>query len=91
MFQQQLKRILKLHGNVNIVVQIILMDREFEKTFGNLPGKVVVNTTGANEHIGEIEHYICTVKKRCRAVIPGLPLKSLPKLIVTNVVYFVII
>ena len=83
------KRILKLCGRAGIVVCTILMDGEFEKTFDNFLDKVIVNTTGANDYVREIEQCICTVKEGCHAVISTLPLKVIPKIIVTNVVYYV--
>ena len=65
------------------------MDGVFEKTFGNLLGNTVINTTGANKCVGEIKQYIHTVKERCCAGVSTLSLKCLLNLIITNIVYYI--
>ena len=53
-------------------VNLILMDQEFDKLDGAL-GRVEINTTAAHEHVGEIEHDICTQKEHVRAIASALP------------------
>ena len=48
------------------VVNLMLMDQEFEKIKDALP-LVEVNTTAAREHVPEIERHIRTIKERVRA------------------------
>ena len=70
-----------------MVVQTVLMDMEFNKTID----RTVVNTSAARDHVAEIERQIRTAKERCRAIGSTLPFAILPKLIVTNMVYFVVL
>lgn len=63
------------------------MDPEFKSVWDKLP-HTVVNTTGANEHMGEIERKIRLIKERCRGTLNTLPYKILPKRILIELVYF---
>ena len=69
-----------------MIVQIILMDMEFDYTKDELMGKKFVNTSDAKYHVAYIERCICTVKEICRAVESDLSLNCLHKLIVMNLV-----
>ena len=71
-------------------VQTILMDMQFDKTANNLTENVVVNTSTAKEHVMEIERCICTIKEHIRDVVTTLPFDYLPKLIVVNLDYFIV-
>ena len=46
-------------------MRVILMDMEFEKVWDHFP-LAEMNTTAAQEHVGEIERHIRTVKERAR-------------------------
>ena len=48
-----------------------MMDMEFEKIRDEFD-KVVVNTTAAREHVGEIERVIKFIKERARCVVSDL-------------------
>ena len=48
-----------------------MMDMEFEKIKDEFD-TVVVNTTGAREHVGEIERLVKFIKERARCVILDL-------------------
>ena len=67
------------------------MDMESDKSVDELSGRTVVNTSAAQEHVAEIERQIRTTKERCRAIVSTLPFEILTKLIVTNIVYFVML
>ena len=67
------------------------MDMEFDKTVDELSDRTVVNTSASQGHVAEIERQICTIKERCRAVASTLLFEVIPKLIVANIVYFVVL
>lgn len=54
--------------------------------------QIQLNTTSRDEHVGEIERYIRTIKERMRAVFNTLPFQRLPKIMIIelakNVVYW---
>jgi hypothetical protein len=45
------------------------------------------NLTANDDHVGEVERSICTIKERARATIHGLPYRQIPKLMVKGLVY----
>ena len=63
------------------------MDMEFEKVQDEL-SLVQVNTMAAQEHVGEIEHGIHTIKERSKNVMSDLPFQFLHKQVVIDLVYF---
>ncbi|KAL7480351.1 hypothetical protein ACHAW6_006042, partial [Cyclotella cf. meneghiniana] len=63
-----LKNILKLYNRAGFIIQCACMDNEFEPLRKKLLGKLVLNTTAADEHVGEIERKIQHVKTRTRSV-----------------------
>ena len=67
------------------------MDMEFDKPVDELSDQTVVNTSAAQEHVAEIKCQIQTMKERCRAIVSTLLFDILPKLIVSNIVYFVLL
>jgi hypothetical protein len=55
------------------------MDNEFEPLRGELAGIAVqLDHTGADDHVGDIERWIRTVKERMRTIITSLPYLRLP-------------
>jgi hypothetical protein len=66
------------------------MDMEFEKLKAEMES-VIVNTTAAREHVGDIERYIRVIKERGRSVSSQLPYKtSMPDQIVIHLIKFVV-
>jgi hypothetical protein len=63
------------------------MDMEFDKLRDKLPN-VILNTTAAWEHVGEIERKIWVVKERARSTISILLYKLLPKLVIIKLMHF---
>jgi hypothetical protein len=63
------------------------MDMEFEKLRDKLPN-VILNTTSAQEHMGEIKRKIQVVKERARSMINILPYKLLPKIVIIKLMHF---
>ena len=54
------------------------MDQEFDKVEGMI-GNAAANTTGAREHVAEVERSICTKKYWCRATLSLLLPSIVPK------------
>ena len=80
-----------MYGRAGLTVQTVLMDMEADKISDSVVGNVVVNTTAAKEHVAEIERLARTVKERGRCVVSQLPFSCLPKLIVVNIIYHVVL
>ena len=72
-------KVINLYVRAEFVVNLILMDQEFDKLEGaieNVDGKmgnVEINTTASREHMAEIERSICTDKERVIAISSLLP------------------
>ncbi len=63
-----LDRATQIYRKAGFRVQTVLMDIEFKKLKDRMP-YVVLNTTAAREHVGEIEQKIRVVKVRARGKI----------------------
>jgi len=63
------------------------MDMEFEKLKPLMP-HVALNTTAAQEHVGEIERKIGVIKERARGTFNTMPYKRLPKTMVKELLHF---
>jgi hypothetical protein len=66
-----------------------LLDNEFESLSPLLPS-IVANTTAAREHVAEIERRIRTIKERGRGIKNTLPFKKVPKLVLIELINFVV-
>jgi hypothetical protein len=84
------ERVLKVNARGGFVVQAMMMDMEFEKLVDLLPN-VVINTTTAQEHVGEIEQKIQVINERARGTMNTLPYSQLPKLIIIELMHFCVI
>lgn len=82
-----LKETIGIYHRGGFRVQVILMDGEFEKIKPLLPN-VVVNTTSAGEHVGDVEWHIRTIKERCRGIINPLPFKRMLVWMLVELVHF---
>jgi hypothetical protein len=71
-------------------MQTALMDMEFDKLKGKLPN-VILNTTAAQEHVGEIERKIRVVTERARCTASILPYNILPKIMIIELMHFCVI
>ena len=73
------KAILKLYRGKGFTIEMALMDGEFGHLRGELAGMgVTLNETSRDEHVGDIERYIRTVKERMRAIYSTLPFNKTP-------------
>jgi hypothetical protein len=64
-----------------------LMHMVFEKLRTMMP-HMALNTTGAREHVREVERKIKVIKERARGAFNILPYKKLPKLMVIELLHF---
>jgi hypothetical protein len=78
---------MKVYTRGGFVVQTMLMDMEFEKLVDLLPN-VTINTTAAQEHVGEIERKIRVIKERARGTMNNLPYPQLPRLMTIELMHF---
>jgi hypothetical protein len=73
------QNVIQLYTRGGFKVTCALMDGNFEALRGNLADNgVILNTTARDEHVGNIERYICTVKERVRAIYNMLPFQQIP-------------
>ena len=84
---RNLVKVSMLYNRAGFKIQTILMDMEFDKVKPLLP-HVIVNTSAAREHVGEVERKIRVIKERARACISTLPYKILPKIMIINLMHF---
>jgi hypothetical protein len=74
-----LKAVVQLYSQRGFQVTTALMVNEFEPLRGELAGhQVQFEHPGADDHVGDIERWIRTVKERMRATITSLPFQRLP-------------
>lgn len=81
-----MKQVICLYTRAGFNVQTALMDGEFEKLKEKLLDQIVVNTTAKNEHVGEIERQIRSIKDRCRCMEAAMPFDILPNIIIKMMV-----
>ena len=62
------------------------MDNKFEALEPHLTG-LIVNTTAAREHVTDVKRRIRTIKERCRGTVNTLPYEKLPRLMLIELVY----
>ena len=80
---------IKVYTRGGFVVQTMMMDMEFKKLVHLLPN-VTINTTAAQEHVGEIEMKIRVIKERVRGTMNTLPYPQLPRLMTIELMHFCI-
>jgi hypothetical protein len=69
-------------------VEFILMDNEFECMRADLASLgITLNTTARDEHVGEVERYIRTIKERTRCIYNSVPFHKMPMRMVVEMVY----
>ena len=57
-----LRRVVTMYAKAGFVVQTAMMDMEFDK-LKSVMSELVINTTAAREHVGEIERKIRVIKE----------------------------
>ena len=79
------KGIVQVYQRRGFHVEAALMDGEFGHLRGELAGLgVMLNETSRDEHVGEIERYIRTVKERMRGIYNTLPFQRIPARLVAE-------
>ena len=78
---QTLERVFRIYSTAGFIIQTTMMDMEFEK-LRPLMLHVALNTTAAQEHVGEIEQKIRVIKERARGTFNTLPYKKIPRVMV---------
>jgi hypothetical protein len=83
-----IEHVCKLYRSRGFKVEFILMDNEFECMRGDIGSLgVTLNTTAQDEHVGEIERYIRTIKERARCIYNSVPYKKMPMRMVVEMIY----
>ena len=74
-----IKGVVTLYRRAGFTVTTALMDGEFAPLRGGLAELGLrLNETSRDEHVGDIEQYIRTVKERMRAIYNTLPFQKIP-------------
>ena len=63
---------------------------ESEHVAKKLP-QVICNFAAAREHVGEIEREIQVIEERGCATLNTIPFKKVPRRVITEIVYFVVL
>ena len=80
-----IKGVVALYRKAGFRVTIALMDGEFVPLRGGLAELGLrLNETSRDEHVGDIERYIRTVKERMRAIYNTLPFQKIPARLVVE-------
>ncbi len=81
-----------MYARGGFVVNMVLMDQDFEKLEGvveNIDGNienVAINTTALHKHVGEIKSNIYTTKEYAREICSTFPYMVLSKQLVIHMV-----
>ena len=79
MILKSMQAILQIYWRNGFLVEVALMDGEFAHLRGELASiGVTLNDTSRDEHVGDIERFIRTIKERMRAIYNTLPFQKVP-------------
>ena len=88
-----LRKIIALYRRGGLRPRMILADGAFTsdemRTKMQLLG-ITINSTARDEHVGDVERYIRTVKERMRCVFNTLPFITLPKIMIIELAKFAV-
>jgi len=84
---QTIERVFRIYSTAGFIIQITMMDIEFEKLRPLMP-QVALNTTATREHVGEIEQKIRVIKERARGTFNTLPYKKIPRVMTIELLHF---
>ena len=72
-----IKQVKSMYVKQGFNLTALLMDGKFESLQGDLASlNITLNTVASDEHVPEVEQYICTVKERAQCVYNMLPLNK---------------
>ena len=80
------RNVLSYYHSRGFTVPDIHVDHEFECLRYDLAPSQL-NVTPADDHVGEVERSIRTIKERVRTTIHGLPFRRLPRLMIRELVF----
>jgi hypothetical protein len=83
-------RVMDLYTRGGFQVGCVLVDNEFEPLRSLVP-VIVVNTTAAREHVPEVERKIRLIKERGRGILNTLPFNKMPRIILIELIYHVVL
>ena len=76
---KSIKGVISLYRKAGFKVTVALMDGEFMPLRGGLAELGIhLNETSRDEHVGDVERYIRTVKEQMRAIYNTLPFQKIP-------------
>ena len=82
-----IKYVCDIYKQGSFKVDLILMDGQFEPLQGDIPSLgLCLNDVAVDEHVGEAERYIWTIKERCQSACNVLPFKKIPGCMVIEMV-----
>ena len=81
-----LETVVNLYQVRGFQVTLALMDNQFRPLEGHMPVGVQINIMSADEHVGIIERYICTMKEKSQCVVSVLPFMFLPRALSRGIV-----
>ena len=84
---KKLQSVFNLYHHRGFTITRLFADPEFEVLRPWFP---CLDTCGANDHIPDIERFICTVKDRSRSTYRMLPFKYIPRIVLIQLVKNVI-
>ena len=81
---KSIRSVLKIYRRAGFRVQYAYMDIEFvDLKIDLMDDQVTLNEAGEDEHVGDVERYICTTKERMHATYNMLPFENiLPRLVI---------
>jgi hypothetical protein len=83
-----MKKIIQIYNMRGLLTTFAIMDIEFEPIRGELADQqVALNCTARDEHVGDIERHIRTIKKRCRCIYNTPPFTHIPTRLVIEMVF----
>ena len=87
-FVASIKQVSKIYNSRGFKVDTILADGQFEPICGEITDlRIHLNTTSRDEHVPEVEQYICTLKEHVRACYNILPFDKYPHHLIIEMVY----
>lgn len=85
---KSLRSVFRVYRARGFKVTFTVMDGEFESLRGDISALgATLNTTSNDEHVGDIERQIRTIKERCRCLYNTLPFTKMPARLVIEMVY----
>ena len=76
---KSMQAIIQIYRGNGFVIEVALMDGEFTHLRGELASiGVALNDTSRDEHVGDMERFIRTIKERMRAIYNMLPFQKVP-------------